>query len=354
MVRRDDGRVNESRSLTEAPPGLLDSLRQGRELGADWLVSRIGDDGKPFGADVRNSWSRLPWALSVAGRPDQAAAVLAWVERHGLTDDGDFRPGPARGADESESPVYWLAQVALGAWLVGHYDTADAVMGCLLRFWDERNGGVNDRRDGSVQDFTKTAQLGLTALVMGRTDVAADVRAWLGMTYDAQPELPSCLYARWQGASVITDFAEDQAFTHVVDFRRSRQAYFLPGLAAAFLAGHARQLGDRASLELGRRYLQLNIEGTERQFDDPESVQICKFGWGAAAMLTADPGGGHLTHVVRMGQWFLDRQDADGAWSPSSFLVPEPGDLDRLWKSAEHLMELSSITQSLTVAQAAR
>lgn len=131
------------------------SVRQARERGADWIVARLRPDG-PYGADVRNSWSRLPWALTLAGRLDEASAVMTWIERHGLTEDGDFRPGAARGTDESDSPVYWLGQVAVGAWLLGHYGTAESVMGCIAGFQDKDNGGVADLRDGAVQDFTSS------------------------------------------------------------------------------------------------------------------------------------------------------------------------------------------------------
>jgi hypothetical protein len=64
-------------------------------------------------------------------------------------------------------------------------------------------------------------------------------------------------------------------------------------------------------------------------------------------MLTADPTGGHLPWVVRMAEWFIDRQRPDGAWVPSSFTTPRPQLLDLYWKTAEHLMELSHIETAL-------
>lgn len=76
-------------------------------------------------------------------------------------------------------------------------------------------------------------------------------------------------------------------------------------------------------------------------------MQICKFGWGAAAMHSADPSARLLPWTVRMGEWFVRRQRPDGAWAPSSFITPEPGVLDLFWKTSEHLMELSYIENTL-------
>ncbi|MFI6309620.1 hypothetical protein ACIBEK_05625 [Nocardia fusca] len=83
--------------------------------------------------------------------------------------------------------------------------------------------------------------------------------------------------------------------------------------------------------------LAIRHQRRDAQFDDPDSVQICKLGWGAAVMHTAAPDSGHLPWVRRMGEWFVRRQRPDGAWAPSPFLVPEPGVLDLFWKTAEHL-----------------
>ncbi|MET0928245.1 MAG: hypothetical protein ABWX74_01940, partial [Aeromicrobium sp.] len=134
-----------------------------------------------------------------------------------------------------------------------------------------------------------------------------------------------------------------------VDWTAPRQAYFHAGIAAAFAAGYAAQTGSAEALQLGRDYMSLTTRGTEAQFTDEKSVQICKFGWGAAAMLNADPEGGHLPWAIRMAEWFVDRQRPDGAWAPSNFMDDaEPQMLDLYWKTAEHLMEICYLEQSLT------
>jgi hypothetical protein len=335
---------------TELTPDLRSRIRDARSKGVAWLRDRIGDDGRPEGAEIRNTWWRAPWALCVAGAPDAAAAMIGWAEREALTDDGHFRPGPYD-VPGGGSPVYHLSPLAIASWMLARYDTATAVNGALAQFRNPDTGGAYDLRDFAedpLEDNIKTAQLGISALVTRDREVADGVYRWLSRNYAEQPDLPHRLFTCRRGEALITDFPEVQAFLLVVDFQAPRQSYFHPGIAAAFLAGYAQQTGDASALELGRKYLALTIGGTQQQYDDPSSVQICKFGWGAAAMLAADPQGGHLPWTVRMGEWFIRRQRPDGAWAPSSFMTPEPGTLDLYWKTAEHVMELSYIEQALS------
>lgn len=334
---------------TDTTPDLLTRISQARAKGVTWLRDRIADDGRPEGAETANSWWRAPWALCVGGAPEAAAAMMGWVEREALTDEGDFRPGPYD-VPGGSSPVYHLSALAICAWLLARYDTATAINTTLGRFQNPDTGGAYDLRDFAqdpLEDNLKTAQLGFSALITGDRHTAEGVHRWLKRNFTEQPELPKRLFTGRRGDTPVTDFPPETAFQRVVDFQAPRQAYFHPGIAAAFLAGYAQQNSDPSALQLGREYLALTTGGTEEQYDDPTSVQICKFGWGAAAMLSADPDGGHLPWVARMGEWFVRRQRPDGAWAPSSFVTPQPGILDLYWKTAEHTMELSYVEQAL-------
>jgi hypothetical protein len=330
-----------------ATADLLARLSTARRMGTQWIVNHVGPGGKPTGADERNCWWRVPWALIQAGEFDVAAAVLSWAERTAITAEGDLKPG-AYGGSGPRTTVYYLSPIAIAAWLLARYGLADRVMGRIEEYQDPYGRGIPDNRaPGSPEDMLKTTQAGISALITGRRQLADDVYAWLVKLYRGQPELPRRLYTSMNAGRVVTTFPASKAFDFVVDFQKSRQAFFAPGIAAAFLAGYAGHASRPDAIQLGRSFLRLNIEGTEQQFDDPESVQICKFGWGAAAMLTADPQGGHLEAVIRMAEWFMDRQESTGSWVPSSFMVREPMDVDRLWKTAEHLMELSMIEVAL-------
>lgn len=335
---------------------LLPRIAEGRHRAVSWLVDRIGDDGKPDGADQRNSWWRAPWALAAAGATDAAAAMLGWIEREALTEEGDLRGGPI-GGDAADTPVYQLSPIAIASWMLARYSTAQAVMDRLEHWTDAETGGAWEYKDygtNPLQDTLKTCQLGISSLITGRTRVSDGVYRWLHQAWDVQPELDQQrYYPSLVNGEAVTEFPEQQRLLRVVDFTRPKQLYFHTGIAGAFLAGYGQQSGLAAPTELGERFLSLNKQGTQRQYDDNTSVQICKFGWGVAWMNNAAPSAEQLTWVARMGLWFVDRQRPDGAWAPSSFLEPErqPDLLDLYWKTAEHLMELSYIEQSLLAAR---
>lgn len=328
----------------------LERFRTALDRGVTWLSDQVAGDGEPAGADIANSWWRAPWALVVGGAPDVAAQMMGWVEREALSENGSLRPG-VYDAPATTSPVYHLSPLAIAAWLLGRYDTANSIMNAMAEFTDPETGGVYEFRSPGadpVQDTLKTAQLGVSALVTGHRDVADGVADWLIRTYEDQPQLPQRYFSSRRDGALVTSFEDKDAFSRVLDFSRPHQPYFHPGIAAAFLSGHYQQTGNKQSLQRALDYLDITIGGGDLQFDDPSSVQICKFGWGAAVTYAATSQADLRPWVVRMGEWFVRRQKPDGSWAPATFMAPDPGLLDHYWKTAEHVMELGYIVASLS------
>ena len=338
----------------EALDDLIVRVRRARDRGAQWVVDHVAADGEPVGANKRNGWGRVPWALAVCGRADVGSAVLGWAERNALADDGFFRDGSTGGGARLGS--YPLAHFALGAWLLDRYDLALRCMGALRKIQDPATGGIAiDFPGGSKDqrfDLLCTAQVGLSAVVTGQHDVAENVYRWIRDLVALQPEPNAKLYNMRDGAALLTDPPPPYAWAAITDFSKPRQTYYMPGMSAVFLAGYGLQHNDGEALRLGHRLLQLNINGTPAQFDDPQQVQICKFGWGAAALQCADPSVDYAPWLMRMGEWFIARQSPDGAWTPSSFATPEPDDIDRLIKTAEHAMEVNALLSALATMRA--
>jgi hypothetical protein len=338
-----------------AAPSEIDSvvarLTQSRSAGLAWLLSRIDDEGAPVGASDNNSWYRLPWTLAIAGHREDGAAVLSWVERNALTAAGDLRPGPAQIPWVTEEASYPLANLAIGAWHLERFDTALAIMDTLRAYQDEKTGGsFMERPDHRVhrrQGLMCTAQLGLTALMTGQTKVADGAFRWVKALYEAQPDLPRRLYVSWVDGHLMTQIPPELAFRSVIEFDKPRQAFFNPGIGAMFLSRYAMQTGSQDARRIARLLLQLSEDGTEAQYDYPDTVHVGKFGWGAAAMLDIEPVEKHLQNVIRMSNWYADTQLPDGSWVPSGFLCPKPNDSDALWKTAEHILIMSYVLAAL-------
>jgi hypothetical protein len=192
-----------------------------------------------------------------------------------------------------------------------------------------------------------TAQLGRTALMTGHGDLADDVYAWFVRLWDAQPELPDILYGAWGPDGLVLRPAEADRFRCVVDFRSPRQAFYIPGISAAFLSRYYLARGKSTAGDLALSMLMLNQNGTSEQFNYWESMQICKFGWASALAYVMDSDERHLKNILRMADWYRKSQAEDGSWVPSPFLTPTPNVADALYKTAEHTLWVSYMLTAL-------
>ncbi|MFC2176926.1 hypothetical protein ACFLRH_00760 [Actinomycetota bacterium] len=319
------------------------------DRGGSWLTRRIGADGHP--GTHHGHYYRLPWSLTLTGHRRQAASVLSWVEREALDAVGDLRNGAARAPFERRWSSYPLAILATGAWHLERYDTALLISNRLHAYQDQESGGAfaghPDHRESDRQDLFPTAQMGMTGLTTGTTDLAHGAYRWLQLVFDAQPELPTRLYTATTGGRLLTDSRDDQqlAWEIVTDFTKPRQAFYNPGIAAAFLGKYYMATGRAGALALARKYLDLTVSGGETQFDWTDSVQVCKFAWGSAALYEATGEEQYLGYVRRMATWFVECQEATGSWSNSPFLMERGGDSEsiRVEVTAEFLQHLVTL-----------
>lgn len=339
-------------NTTRTQDELIDAIEGGIAHGCRYLLDRIEPSGAPGARHCH--YYRVPWALALSGHRREAAAVLSWVERNALEPNGDLRP-EARTGFETHWSSYPLANLATGAWHLERYDTANLLADRLAAFQHSEFGGAYAahpaHRSDERQDLFPTAQLGMTGLTTGHLDLAHGAYRWMRLVYDRQPELPDRLYSAADGDALITDITDDTlAWQVVTDFTKPRQAFYNPGIAAAFLGRYHLATGDGEALDLASRYLALTVSGTEAQFDHTESVQVCKFAWGASVLYEATGDAGYLKHMRDMAQWFLDAQNPDGSWNNSPFLMERathPASV-RIEVTAEFVQHLTTILNALS------
>jgi hypothetical protein len=331
-----------------------DGLHQVQERGIHWLLDHVSVDGKPAAADLRNGYYRMPWTFALVGERETAAKVMSWIESNALTGDGDLRPGVPREAFTVKWATYPLSLLAQGAWVLERYDTALALVNTMRQsFQDPSTGGAYMEREEvrtGRQFIFPTAQMGLAALETGQSDVADGAFEWFDRLYSAQPKLPNVLYASWGPKGLRTVADQDDQFITVVDFHKPRQAFYNPGISAAFLSRYYMVKKVERAREIGAAFLHLSMNGTEDQYNHWESMQICKFGWGLAMMAEIDPKGDYLPYLLKMAHWYIDSQREDGSWVPSPFLVPSPDDSHAIEKTAEHTLWVTMMLASLAAA----
>jgi hypothetical protein len=336
-------------SSTQVRDGIA-QLRRQQQRAVKWMLDRIGDDGEPVGAKDFNSYYRVPWAMAVCGEREAAASVLSWIERHALDEDGDAR-GAAQKPYLTRGASYSLTQIAIGAWHLERYDTAKRTMDTLQKHYQDpvTGGGYVERpehRKTGKQDVLVSAQLGLAGLTTGRLEIAEGVYKWFVNLMRNQPELPRRMFTSWDSQGLVIEYEDDTAWGTVTDFHKTKQAFYNPGIASAFLGRYAMMSGDKVALSLAEQIIDLSVKGDELQWTDG-NAQICKFGWGAAVLLEITQQRRYLEYILRMAPWYEEKQEADGRWHASPFLVPNPTDADDLPKTAEHALHVTTMLTAL-------
>jgi hypothetical protein len=325
----------------------LAAFREARRRGVEWLLAQRNADGSL--GDPRTGFStyRAPWTFTVVGETEAATAHAAWVRRNLVTPDGRI-DGPFRVFDEWAT--YRDATLVVGAHLASQYDLSHGLWPGLLRLRDLRSGlfandRLSDRSWSDALDVTAGgAGVGFAALAVGDTATARDIAAFLERSWQLQPDGPDRLLMVWSRRRQAFVGPDDPEFNAPL-MRLDRtdpgsQYWFFGGICAAFLCRlyQAEPLPDY--LDLARRYQDFAMSATDRQFDWPAA---CKGSWGASLLWQLTGEGRYEQFAFRMGDWYVDRQEAGGWWHP---LVEETlGDVIEI--TLEFVMHLDTLIGAL-------
>jgi hypothetical protein len=186
----------------------------------------------------------------------------------------------------------------------------------------------------------------------GRIDTARKTGAWFARLWDAQPELPGCLYTIWAHKGLLTDFPDDIDRRHIAqDAQSPLQLFYNGGIAASFLTQLYMATGESEWLDYARKYQQFSMDSCDEQF---ETKQVCKSAWGSGLLYLATGDESYLPWIARMGAWFSEGQEPDGGWSNTKALEPDPPLRHRLEITAEFVVHLDTVIAALAAAEAAR
>jgi hypothetical protein len=328
-----------------------------RRRGVSFLLAQIGADGAVADAGrPRFGYYRVPWALEVSGETAAAAAVLDWVERACLADDGHIHGGVAwTPAANATVNTYAETCIAYGAWLLRRFDIARRTMAFARQFQDPETGGIWMTREETGPDGRQllfpTCQYGMSAVIAGDIASAIRVGEWLERLWEAQPALPDKLYTIWtRSGGLATEIPAGENPKHYLnDARVEQQYHYNGGIAAACLAHLHMATGDARWLDLGRAYQRFSMETTPDQF---AVKQICKSAWGSGLLTLAGRDDSYLPWLQRMGDWFADGQDADGGWSNTITLDPDPPLAHRIEVTAEFVVHMDTLITALAAIAA--
>ena len=338
-------------------PAALASYEACRERAVAFILAQVGDDGAiTCAAGPRVTFYRVPWALAVSGETAAGSRVLGWVEAAAMDADGHFHGGLALTSDANATTAgYAETCLAYGATLLRRFDLARRAMAYAERFVDPATGGTFMDPDRTGADDPQllflTCQYGNSAIMTGNLPGALRAADWLERLWAAQPDLPNRLFTIWTRAGgLATTVPPDGDPRQYIDVaQEERQYHYNGGIAASFLGHLHLATGDPRWLELGKNYQRYSMESTEEQF---KTRQVCKSAWGAGllSLATSDPI--YLPWLLKMGDWFVGLQLADGSWTNTPYLDPDPPVERRLEVAAEFVIHLDTVIGSLSTALA--
>ena len=244
--------------------------------------------------------------------------------------------------------------LAYGAHLLRRYDIAQRAMAYALRQQSRVSGGIYvDRPLRDVQTpqlLYPTAQVGMTALLLGRPAEARAAGEWLVRLWQAQPELPARLYTMWTDAgSLATSVPEgEERRNYIQESQETYEYHYNGGIAAACLASLYLATGEQRWLETARAYEQFSMQSTPRASLRPNRCARARGGTSLLWLATGEQQ--YLDWTVRMGDWFVAGQTADGHWFNTPYHVPNPTLDANLQITAEFVVHLDHIMAALGTA----
>lgn len=279
--------------------------------GLRWLLGLQNADGSVCPEDGVGAYYKIPWAYAAGGRLREASRLLEWIRANVMTPNGDFAGPYPRGPIHETIYPYANSWLVCGAHRLGYFDVSQRGMD-FLEMLQSPSGGFYSQPGKPDQDLMCTCMAGMAALYTGRLDRAVRVAAFLKRVWEAQPEPDRALYFVWrEGAGLVTEFRPEEAPAHVLRVDADWQWYFIPGIAAAFLASCYMATGDRDYLALAGSYLDFADRCGEYVF---RRAQGGKVGWGAALLYSLTGEERYRRLALRVGEYLVASQQADGSW----------------------------------------
>ena len=187
----------------------------------------------------------------------------------------------------------------------------------------------------------------MTFILTGQIPAATKAGIWVRRLWAMQPDVEHMLYSVCTPAKgLVTHFSPDQQAVYVTRKDQPWQYHYNGGIAAAFLTGLYMATGAQQWLDLARKYQEFSMTTDECQF---QSMQTCKSGWGSGLLYVVTREQKYRDWTLRLGDWFVEHQAADGHWENTRHFTPNPTDDVNVEITAEFVMHLANIVAYLSV-----
>ncbi len=229
----------------------------------NWMTSQINQDGtiNPVSKGAI-AYYKIPWALVLAGKTQQAESVINWIIRETKTPDGDLKSDKRQKfhLDYYTYPGIWTA---LAAQLLSLFDISYSLWDYVSGFQDPVTGGYCSRKPyekggDNLEDANSTAWSSFVGLHLGKVEEARKAADFLQMIRDIQPDFENFFYHYWypkKGLVTVKPPEEpDERFIRLSAKEDKENFLYLIGAIVTFLAKLYLVTKDDKHLNLAKDY----------------------------------------------------------------------------------------------------
>jgi hypothetical protein len=293
---------------------VIEQFLASSELGIQWILAQQREDGSFCDPpDGIGGYYKVPYALSLTGRNQQALRLADWIAGHHFTREGDFR-APERKAIEpfhETWPVYANAWLIQGLHRLGRWDLSLAGADFMLRYQASTGGFFALEGGTRFLEPVCTAWGGLAALTTGHLEVARRAGDLLLRLVWNQPDAGRFYFRMNAEGDLITDVPAGEELLYYVDAGRFQQIYYNPGIALIFLTHLYRATGEERYLNASRELFSFTERCAGDVYRFPPSG---KLGLGCALLFATTGNSDARRAALRVGEYLVETQTAEGLW----------------------------------------
>ena len=293
--------------------------REAVRRGLDYLVGQVNPDGSVNPTEKGAfAYYKLPWALVLGGRSEEAARIVRRIVADTMTEEGDFYT-EKRSKFHLDYYTYENAWIVLAAHLLSLFDIAGRGWRYIERFQDPETGGFCSKKPyapgaNHVEDPLSTAWVCNVALCLGKLAVAERGAAFIQMLWDIQPDIEGSLYYYWRpdGGLILERPPEepDDRYFRIHVAEPDSWCYIL-GAQVSFLARLYLATGRQEHLRLAQRVREFAMRCHEDLFQTDSAGKFC---YGNTFLYRATGDEGYLQVAERCADYLVADQQPEGCW----------------------------------------
>lgn len=284
-----------------------------------WVSSQLNVHGQLIGfEDDLVCYYKLPYFLTITGDRIQANQLLDYMKAT-FFKAGNSITFNNRKTNNPLIAHFWsyvIGWIALASHRLGRYDISYPAYDYLSQFQSQDHGGFSPTNpwgtNEDLMDVISTSQLGRFALQFGKKSEAVKAGDFLVWNIKHQPSPETCLYLVVNNLKQpLTHFAEGGEWLGVIYTDKPNQAYFMIGLACAFLLELYNATNNEIYLMAAKQYGDFALEC------DPSIKTFTlshKVAWAMSLLYRYTLDEKYLVMCKTIAEYLISTQDSDGQW----------------------------------------